>query len=51
MYDMFLLLALTTPLSILYHLTYEKPGTLAKAEGICAKLLYAYGAVQIFYAV
>lgn len=50
MYDMFLLLAVTTPLSILYHLTYEKPGTLAKVEGICAKLLYAYGTAQIFYA-
>jgi hypothetical protein len=51
LYDMFFLLLFTTPLSLLYHSTYEKPGKLAKLEGIFAKLLYIYGTVQLFHAV
>ena len=48
--DLFLLLSITTPLSLMYHYTYEKPGRLAQLEGIAAKALFVYGVVQMFYA-
>ena len=48
--DLFMLLSITTPLSLLYHYTYEKPGRLAQLEGIAAKALFVYGVVQMFYA-
>ena len=50
LYDMFTLLALTTPLSTLYHFNFEKPGIVAKAEGILAKLMFTYGVIQLFRA-
>ena len=49
-FGMLLLLCITTPLSILYHHGYEKPGLLASIEGIFAKLLFLYGFIQIFQA-
>lgn len=49
-YDLFALLAVVTPLSLAYHYIYEKPGLLAQIEGICAKLLFVYGAAQMFHA-
>ena len=49
-FDLFILLSITTPLSIMYHYTYEKPGRLAQMEGIAAKALFIYGVVQMFYA-
>ena len=48
LYDMALITAIVIPLSLLYHYTYEKPGTLAKVEGTMAKLLFVYGIAQIF---
>ena len=48
--DLFILLSITTPLSLVYHYTYEKPGRLAQLEGIAAKALFLYGVVQLFYA-
>ena len=48
--DLLILLGVTTPLSLVYHFTYEKPGPLAQLEGIAAKLLFAYGVIQLFYA-
>ena len=48
LYDMALITAMVIPLSLLYHYTYEKPGTLAKVEGTMAKLLFVYGIAQIF---
>jgi hypothetical protein len=48
--DLFVLLTTTTVLSTFYHYRYEKPGKLAKIEGLFAKALFLYGAVQIFYA-
>ena len=50
MWDLLLLLTVVTPMSLLYHRTYEKPGFLAKAEGISAKVLFVYGTMQIFAA-
>ena len=50
LYDLVLLTILTTPLSLLYHLTYERPGLLAQLEGLCAKSLFIYGFIQIFFA-
>lgn len=49
-YDLFTLLAVVTPLSLAYHYVYERPGLLAKVEGICAKLLFIYGTVQMLHA-
>ncbi|KAJ1413001.1 hypothetical protein B484DRAFT_467720 [Ochromonadaceae sp. CCMP2298] len=49
-YDLLLLLALVTPLSTAYHLSYEKPGFLAQCEGFLAKTLFAYGVLQLFSA-
>jgi hypothetical protein len=49
-FDLFLLTLITAPLSVWYHYSYEKPGKLAQLEGIAAKLLFAYGVAQIFYA-
>lgn len=48
--DLFILLAITTPLSLVYHYTYERPGRLAQFEGVAAKLLFIYGVIQLFYA-
>lgn len=50
LYDLFLLLVLVIPLSIAYHLTYERPGLLAQVEGFSAKLLFLYGLIQISFA-
>jgi hypothetical protein len=50
MYDLSFLVGLTTVLSGMYHHTYERPGLLAKVEGISAKLLCLYGTLQIFQA-
>jgi hypothetical protein len=47
LYDLFLLLTLVIPLSVAYHLTYERPGLLAQVEGFMAKMLFLYGLVQI----
>ena len=49
-WDLLLLLTVVTPLSILYHHTYEKPGRLAQAEGVSAKILFIYGTLQILAA-
>ena len=49
-YELFLLNTLTTILSFFYHWQYEKPGILAKLEGISAKLLFSYGVIQLFHA-
>ena len=35
-------------LSLAYHRNYERPGLLARGEGVSAKLLFLYGAVQTF---
>jgi hypothetical protein len=48
--DLFILLGVTTPLSLVYHHTYERPGRLAQLEGVAAKLLFVYGVIQLFYA-
>jgi hypothetical protein len=48
-YDLVLLLSIVTPLSIVYHINYEKPGLLAKTEGTFAKLLFVYGFAQLFH--
>ena len=48
--DLFILLAVTTPLSLMYHHTYERPGLLTQLEGVAAKLLFLYGVGQLFYA-
>lgn len=50
LYDLFFLLVLVIPLSIAYHLTYERPGLLAQVEGFSAKMLFLYGLVQILFA-
>lgn len=50
LFDLFVLNAITTVLSLLYHRTYERPGLLPKFEGTSAKLLFAYGAIQLFRA-
>lgn len=49
-YDLLILLFIVTPLSTLYHVTYEKPGLLAQSEGIFAKMLFLYGFIQVFRA-
>lgn len=49
-YDLFLLLNIMTPLSIMYHINYEKQGLVAKIEGFFAKLLFIYGFIQLFNA-
>lgn len=36
-------------LSLLYHRNYERQCLLASAEALCAKTLFVYGTVQIFY--
>ena len=48
--DLFVLLAVTTPLSLLYHYTFERPGVLTQLEGVAAKLLFLYGVAQLFHA-
>ena len=48
--ELSLLAGATLILSILYHWNYEKPGNLCAVEGICAKLLFIYGFVQLFRA-
>lgn len=50
LYDMCTLLSLTTPLSALYHFEFEKPGIVAKVEGLLAKSMFVYGLAQMFYA-
>lgn len=47
-FDLLILNTITTLLSFLYHIRYEKPGFLARLEGISAKLLFLYGFIQIF---
>ena len=47
LYDLCTLLALTTPLSTLYHFDFEKPGPIAKIEGLMAKLMFVYGVLQL----
>ena len=47
--DLAVLTSITTLLSLLYHWSYEKPGSLCFAESIVAKCLFAYGAAQIYY--
>jgi len=49
-YEMIILLSITTPLSLIYHYEYEKPGLLANVEGVFAKLLFLYGALHLFVA-
>ena len=49
-FDLFMLLATVTPLSLAYHYVYEKPGLLAQIEGTFAKFLFIYGAIQMFHA-
>jgi hypothetical protein len=49
-YDLCTLLSLTTPLSTLYHFEFEKPGPIAKIEGLLAKTMFVYGLVQLLYA-
>ena len=46
-YDLFILLLLVTPLSVLYHYRYERSGVIARLEGFSAKLLFLYGVVQM----
>eukprot|EP01038_Epipyxis_sp_PR26KG_P009442 gene9442-12723_t len=48
-YELFILLAIVTPLSVQYHRTYEKPGLIAGIEGVMAKVLFFYGCAQLFY--
>jgi hypothetical protein len=50
LYDLFTLLTLTTPLSTIYHFQFERPGFIARAEGILAKIMFVYGIIQLFYA-
>ena len=50
LYELFILNTLTTFLSFFYHWQYEKPGIIAKLEGISAKLLFLYGVIQLFHA-
>ena len=45
--EVMLLTLSTSPLSFLYHWTYEKPGILAQIESAAAKLCFIYGLVQI----
>ena len=50
MFDLFVLLSIMTPLSVMYHIYYEKQGLLAKVEGFFAKVLFIYGFIQLFNA-
>lgn len=50
LYDLFILTLTTTPLSLAYHYSYERPGRLAQTEGLAAKSLFLYGLIQIFRA-
>lgn len=45
-YELFMLLVVTSTLSVLYHYEYEKPSKLAFLEGMSAKILFIYGACQ-----
>ena len=47
-HDLTTLLSLTVPLSTIYHFNYEKPGIIAKTEGILAKAMFIYGVIQMF---
>ena len=48
--EMFIMVGITTPLSCFYHYEYERPGLIATAEGISAKLLFLYAIIQLLYA-
>lgn len=48
--ELSLLAGATLILSLLYHRNYERPGHLCAVEGVCAKLLFVYGFVQLFRA-
>eukprot|EP00981_Chlorochromonas_danica_P004469 scaffold902_cov254-Ochromonas_danica.AAC.15 len=50
LFDLFILLAILTPLSLIYHIRFEKPGKLASLEGLVAKLLFLYGLGQLYLA-
>mmetsp|Transcript_7966 Transcript_7966/g.13222 ORF Transcript_7966/g.13222 Transcript_7966/m.13222 type:complete len:222 (-) Transcript_7966:177-842(-) len=45
-YELVILLGIMTPLSVAYHMRYEKPGKVAKVESVAAKLLFVYGVTQ-----
>lgn len=47
LFDLFILLAILTPLSLVYHIRFEKPGKLASLEGLVAKVLFLYGLGQL----
>jgi len=47
-YDLVLLISIVTPLSLVYHMNFEKPGLLAKTEGTFAKMMFLYGIAQLF---
>ena len=44
------LTSITTLFSLIYHISYEKPGIVANIEGILAKVLFLYGVLQLFFA-
>lgn len=46
-YEVLLLTLITSPLSFIYHWTYEKPGSLAMIESAAAKCCFIYGILQI----
>jgi hypothetical protein len=50
LFDLFVINAITTSMSIQYHRWYERPGIVAKFEGVSAKLLFVYGCLQLFQA-
>ena len=47
--DIFVLLSVSSTLSILYHYDYEKPGLIATAEGFVAKFVFAYAVFHLLY--
>ena len=47
--DLALLQTATLCLSLAYHRNYERPGALARCEGVAAKALFVYGTAQLFH--
>ena len=47
-YDLAALETTALILSWAYHRNYERPGALARCEGVAAKALFCYGAAQLF---
>lgn len=49
-YELALLESMVVVLSILFHINHERESPIAMADRVCARLLFLYGMVQMFYA-